>query len=357
MAKLKRPFIPFPPLQRDPVDEPTLSDETSSPALTRSQERTLELLLILSTLGIAGLLYSLDIGKFTVLNLFFLPIVIAGFFLGRYRAGVLALLSVVVAGVIVSQDIPAFGAAMPPVLVAMAMTVWASILGLTSLLVGTLSDDRGRKAVEAHEAHVGVVEVLSRYLQTINPTLEGRAQRVSQLSEQVATRMRLSAREIDNIRVAALLMDMENVEITARVIRRAVGEVGVDALEQRTVAGPDLVKSLGTVLQGAIPLLAPQEGIAPIRHADASTGARIISAVRAYLRMIDDPWDDGSRTTAEIIRELQEDDEAQHHPAVLSALAETVAHKQPVRLRLRTGESGILKRCQVVAEGGPRQAQ
>ncbi len=53
----------------------------------------------------------------------------------------------------------------------------------------------------------------------------------------------------------------------------------------------------------------PAGGIAPIRHADVSTGARIISAVRAYLRMIDDPWDDGSRTTDEIIRELQEDDE------------------------------------------------
>ena len=356
MTKIKRPFLSVQPPQRDNVDESTLSAEASSPTMTRSQERTLELLLILSTLGIAGLLHSLNVGKFTVLNLFFLPIVIAGFFLGRYRAGVLALLSVVIAGVIVSQDIPAFGAAMPPVLVAMAMTVWAAILGLTSLLVGTLSDDRGRKAVEAHEAHVGVVEVLSRYLQTINPTLESRAQRVSQLSEQVATRMRLSAREIDNIRVAALLMDMENVEITARVIRRAVGEVGVDALEQRTVAGPDLVKSLGTVLQGAIPLLAPQEGIPPIRQADAPSGAKIISAVRAYLRMIDDPWDDGSRTTAEIMRELKDDDEAQHHPAVLSALAETVNQKQPIRLRLRTGESGILKRCQVVAEEAPRQA-
>lgn len=333
-------------------------EETSVPPspssrITPAQERTIELILVLSTLGIAAMLYSIDVGKFTVLNLFFLPIVLAGFFLGRYRAGVLALLSVVAAGVIVSLDIPSFGSANPPIVIAMAMTVWAAILGLTSLLVGTLSDDRYRKATEAQEAYVGVVEVLSRYLQTIHPALENRAQKVSRLSEQVAAKMRLSPKEIDNIRVAALLMDMENVEITARVIRRAVGEVGTDAIEQRTVAGTDLVKSLGTVLQGAIPLLTSPEGLNVTSVTDSPFGARIIKAVRAYLRLQDDPWDNGNRSPVEIMEELQDDMEAQHHPAVLHALTEvvTASSGESAGLRVRLGDSGILQKSRLTTAG------
>lgn len=329
--------------------EETTASPTQTSRITPAQERSIELILVLSTLGIAAMLYSIDVGKFSVLNLFFLPIVLAGFFLGRYRAGVLALLSVVAAGVIVSLDIPSFGAATPPIIVAMAMTVWAAILGLTSLLVGTLSDDRYRKATEAHEAYVGVVEVLSRYLQTIHPALENRAQKVSRLSEQVAAKMRLSPKEIDNIRVAALLMDMENVEITARVIRRAVGEVGTEAIEQRTVAGTDLVKSLGTVLHGAIPLLTSPEGLNVTSVTDSPFGARIIKAVRAYLRLQDDPWDNGNRTPAEIMEELQDDMEAQHHPAVLHALSEvvTASSGEPTGLRVRLGDSGILQKSRM----------
>jgi hypothetical protein len=333
--------------------EETTASSTQGARITPAQERTIELILVLSTLGIAAMLYSIDVGKFTVLNLFFVPIVLAGFFLGRYRAGVQALLSVVAAGVIVSLDIPSFGAATPPIVVAMAMTIWAAILGLTSLLVGTLSDDRYRKATEAQEAYVGVVEVLSRYLQTIHPALENRAQKVSRLSEQVAAKMRLSPKEIDNIRVAALLMDMENVEITARVIRRAVGEVGTDAIEQRTVAGTDLVKSLGTVLQGAIPLLTAPDGLNVTSVTESPFGARIIKAVRAYLRLQDDPWDNGNRTPAEIMEELQDDMEALHHPAVLHALAEVVTASggEPTSLRVRAGDSGILQKPRLTTTG------
>jgi hypothetical protein len=341
--------------QRQSASQCAVVDETENaaapePGMSARQERIIEICLILSTLGIAGLLHTLDVGKFTVLNLFFMPIVLAGFFLGRYRAGVLALLSVASAGVIVSLDIPSFGASMSPVVVAMAMTIWAAILGLTSLLVGTLSDDRYRKATEAHEAYVGVVEVLSRYLQTIHPALENRAQRVSRLSEQVAIKMRLAPKEIDNIRVAALLLDMENVEITARVIRRAVGEVGAEAFEQRTVAGADLVKSLGTVLQGAFPLLTSPDGRSITAVEESPFGARIISSVRAYLRHQDDPWDNGSRSSADIIEELKQDEEAQHHPAVLHAMQEVVNTSESPAIRHRNSDSGILKSIRINPE-------
>ena len=130
-----------------------------------------------------------------VLNLFYLPVVLAGFCLGRYRAGVLALFSVVGVLVVATLDLGAFNSPGSPLAIGLSLLVWAAVLGLTTLLVGTLSDERSAKLVELHEAYVGVVEVLSRYLQSANPQLKARSQRIAELCQRVATEMRLSPRE------------------------------------------------------------------------------------------------------------------------------------------------------------------
>jgi hypothetical protein len=290
-------------------------------------ERILEVMLVLITLSLACLLHLTAAMKLMVLNIFYLPVVLAGFFLGRYRAGVLALLSVVVATIVVVSDLSEIMSEATPLMVAIALTLWGAVLGLTSLLVGTLCDDRDAKAAEAHEAHVGVVEVLARYLQSANPLLQHRALRVAQLSEQVGRRMRLSTKELDDIRVAALLVDMENIEITARVIRKAVDELeDSQDIEQRTFNGTELVQSLGTALKGAFPLLlaqtSPQAG--DRNSAEVPFGARIIRAVRGFVQLTDSAWDRLNLSPIDALAELRADTETEYHPAVLHALEEVV---------------------------------
>ena len=59
-----------------------------------------------------------------------------------------------------------------------------------------------------------------------------------------------------DIGVAALLQDMENIQVTARVIHRAVGDLQKGGpVEETTFHGGDLVQSLGSVLCSALPLL------------------------------------------------------------------------------------------------------
>jgi hypothetical protein len=291
----------------------------------RHQDLTLEVMLVLITAGVACLLYHTDSMKIVVLNLFYLPVVLAGFFLGRYRSGILALLAVVTATIVISTDLTGFSSFNSPVAIALAVTLWGAVLGLTALLVGTLCDDRDAKNLEAHEAQVGVVEVLSRYLQSANPDLETRAKRVAAISEKVARKMRLSPKEIDDIRVAALLIDMENIEITARVIQKAVGEME-DTGAQRTFHGTELVQSLGTVLTGAFPLLLSQSHTT---HGDSEDslpfGARIIRTVRAYVQLESDPWEHGGQSSEMLVDDLQTDLEIEHHPAVLHALRQVVS--------------------------------
>ena len=248
--------------------------------LNDKNQRIVELFLVLITVAITCVLYQSVGHKMIVLNLYYLPVVLAGFFLGRYRAGVLALLSVVGATIVIVANMQGISPMTSPVIVGLSVTVWGSVLGLTALLVGTLCDDRTAKALEAREAHVGVVEVLARYLQNANPKLQSRAMRISGLSEAVAKRMRLSEREIDDIRVAALLMDMENLEITARVIKKAVGELEDYDNAPHTFHGTELVESLGSVLTGAFPLLLTQaETPAQLLGDKIPFGARIIRTV------------------------------------------------------------------------------
>jgi K+-sensing histidine kinase KdpD len=290
-------------------------------------ERILEIMLVLITLALACLLHVTAAMKLMVLNMFYLPVVLAGFYLGRYRAGVLALLSVVVATIVVVADLSDFMTDTTPVMVAIALMLWGAVLGLTSLLVGTLCDERDAKATEAHEAHVGVVEVLARYLQSANPVLQHRALRVAQLSEQVGRRMRLSTKELDDIRVAALLVDMENIEITARVIRKAVDELEDNQdIAQRTFNGTELVQSLGAALKGAFPLLLAQTSpqACDANSAEVPFGARIIRVVRGFVQLTDSEWDRSNLSPDSALAELRADTEAQYHPAVLHALDEVL---------------------------------
>ena len=63
-----------------------------------------ELLLIGSALGLAAMLAAINGNKVVVLNLFYLPVVLGGFFLGRYRAGIMALLCVIAASLARSES-------------------------------------------------------------------------------------------------------------------------------------------------------------------------------------------------------------------------------------------------------------
>jgi len=288
----------------------------------RKAQLTLEISLILVAVGLTCLLHEMTGYGMAVLNLFFLPIVLAGFFLGRYRAGVLALLSAVSAAGVVMLDMGNFAVFLSPFATALSLTIWGAVLGMTAMLVGTLSDECGARTIEAREAHVGVVEVLSRYLQSANPQLQSRSTRMAEVSEKVAQAMRLSEKEVDDIRVAALLMDIENIEITSRVIRKAVGALE-DEKEQNTFAGSDLVQSLGDVLTSAFPLLLNQVEAGEVAEVETDTqsfGVQILRTVGAYDDLVHNNWGSTPSETQEVIDELQSDIDAKHHPAVLHAL-------------------------------------
>ena len=308
-------------------------------AQTGKNQRAFEIFLLLVVAGITALLHSMTSYKLIVLNLFFMPVLLAAFYLGRYRAGVLSLFCVISVSLVIAMNLRDFVGFNSLLSLGLGIIVWGAALGLTAILVGTLSDERNAKLVELHEAHVGVVEILAKYLQSADSNLQDRSHRIAELSQLVAKQMKFSSEEIDNIRVAALLHDMENLEITARVIRKAVGDLEVEqkSSDQHTFYGVDLVHSLGSVLTGAFPLVLnlndsvqwDSKGDQITQTGEVPFGAKIIGTVRAYDTLINSNWGEEKGSPQKTISELRHDPDGGHHPAVLHALEQIILLTDP----------------------------
>jgi len=299
-------------------------------------------LLILAILGaLFCLLHQMHGYKIVILNLFFLPISLSGFLLGRYRTGALAFLAVLGASAITALEMRSFAQTPSPLIIVMSLAIWGAALGLCAIVIGGLSDDRSEKVRELHDAYVGVVEVLSQYLQSAHPRLKARSIQVAELSQQIATRLKLSPQDTDDIRVAALLYDVGNLEITTRIIRRAVDNYGVDdaATSPTSFPGADLMVSLGEVLRGAVPLiLAQSNGGDPDSFAERANevdaghpiGAQIIRATRSYLNHVDGAAGDDRCSPADAVEHLQKKVGTAYNSDVIAALKRVVTESTPI---------------------------
>jgi K+-sensing histidine kinase KdpD len=189
-------------------------------SLDRRAERTLEILLVLITLALACVLYAIERSQAVVLNLFFLPVVLAAFFLGTYRAGVLALFAVIAASSVIMCDLAGFSFVQSPVSIALSMIVWGAVLGLTAILVGTLSEERTQRSAAADEAQLGLIEVLAGCLR--GGEVQARSRRLQRLAGEVARRMQLDPADMDALRRAAVLQELEHAMHHHPLVRDAV---------------------------------------------------------------------------------------------------------------------------------------
>ncbi len=122
----------------------TNTDKESS-----KQHLLLEGLLVAVVLGVTLLLWSYDVGNPVLLHCYYVPVVLAGFFRGAYRARMMALLCVMTASV---SFLPSLGIGVP-LEEPMAFVLWSANLLVVAVLAGTLSDGRLSAMEELREAH------------------------------------------------------------------------------------------------------------------------------------------------------------------------------------------------------------
>lgn len=296
----------------------------------RYSETTLEVSLYLIVAVMASMLYFFAGYKMAILPLFHLPVVLGAAYLGRHRGGILALICVLLTFAVAAIDLDGFSFGMSPLIIGLSLSLWAGSMGLIAIFVGTLSDDRSTAFDELHDAYIGVVEVVCQYIKSADPHLEDRTKRVATLCGMVADELRLNERDKDELRIAAHLQGMDNIEVTARVIRRAVGDFHNGKLkEQSTFHGTDLIQSLGDVLSGALPLilghterLGSALDLSESRPEGAPLGASVIHAVAKFVELTYAP--STSMSNSDAFKVLRSDLDGQFHPTALHALERVV---------------------------------
>ncbi len=290
---------------------------TERPRPLRSvSDKWFEVLMITAVLGATVVSHHLLNAMPVVVHFFYLPVIIAAHYFGRNAACLTALFSIltVAAFALIDPDRHMYAVSSRMMLL-MTLCAWAGFLGLNALLVGTLCENRTEYIRELRHAHLGIIEILSKYLQAADQYTKSHSQRVADLSEAIASEMGLRQAAIEDIRVGALLHDIGKVEISTRLIQKAadLSETERGEMAAHTVRGAELVRSLGSILDGAIPIVmhhhdhySPESKQEGLHGEKIPIGARVVSVADAYDAIVTDrPYRRGrtSQEARKIIRD------------------------------------------------------
>jgi putative nucleotidyltransferase with HDIG domain len=192
-----------------------------------------------------------------VLNFYYLPVLVAAYFLGR-RMGILtAVLAILVILFFVFIFPERFLGDKIYWNSIARLSSWGGFLILASVVVGTLYEENERRLKDLKNAYIGILEILSKYLESTDPYTKGHSVRVSELAKETAIAMDLPPNEIENIRVAGLLHDIGKIEISGDILRKAA-ELTTDErelMDEHAVKGAYILTSVGSVLKEVVPIV------------------------------------------------------------------------------------------------------
>ncbi len=164
-------------------------------------------IILIGIIGVAILVHY----KFSLLNFFFLPVILAGYFLGKRQGVLTALLCILLITLYLFflRRTPTSQSLSGDELV--NLITWAGFLILTGAIIGAVSEQREAKMRSLSQAYIGVLDIVMKYLESADEE-RPRAARVALLAAKLAERMGMSRREIENIKSAALLIQAGDME-------------------------------------------------------------------------------------------------------------------------------------------------
>ena len=273
--------------------------------------------------------------KFIILNFYYLPVLTAGYFLGR-RMGVLSSVFSILAVLICVLLFPNRFLGGKEILTRVVqLSSWGGFLILVSFTVGTLYEKNEQRVKELKNAYIGVLEILSKYLESTDRYTKGHSVRVSELATEIAIAMGLPRSEVENIRVSGLLHDIGKIEISSEILSKAaeLSKEEKELMDQHTVKGAYILTAVGSVLKEVVPIVvAHHQYFADTFENNVGTnhiplGARVIAVADAYDAMTTDrPYRKGMPPW-EAFQEILAKTSKQFDPGVVDAFKRVVSEK------------------------------
>jgi putative nucleotidyltransferase with HDIG domain len=274
--------------------------------------------------------------KTLILEFYYLPVLVAGYFLGR-RMGVLTAVLSILMVVICVLFFPHhfFGDKVFSYSLA-RLSSWGGFLILASVVVGTLYEQSERRLSDLKSAYIGVLEILSKYLESTDRYTKGHSVRVSELAMETAIAMELPRKEVENIRVAGLLHDIGKIEISGEILRKAAELTTEERelIDAHPVRGAYLLAAVGSVLKEVVPIVVAHHKyfVDTLEAAERDTpkiplGARIVAVADSFDAMTTDrPYRKG-KPPWEALEELVAQAGKQFDPEVVGAFKRVVSEK------------------------------
>ena len=261
--------------------------------------------------------------KLIFLNFFYLPVLVAGYYLGK-RSAITTGLAAICLTTLFFLTWPSFATNTGSMSFSFGLAVWAFFLLLAAVLIGTLYEQRELQIGNLKVAYVGILEILSKYLDSYDRYTQGHSVRVAKYATEIAIALAMPRAEVENVRVAGLLHDIGKVDVSIDLIRKSVklSQDERQVVDEHSDRGAKLLGLVGVVLEEAIPLVQSHHADYRLELENPGTiplGARVIAVADTYDAMITDrpyrkalpPW--------EAITEIEKGVGSKFDPAVVDA--------------------------------------
>jgi len=214
-------------------------------------------IILLVVLGILliGLLIAY---KVSFLNFFFLPVILAGYYLGKKKAVLTATLSVLlVFCFFLYTRLFSVGSVVLSLDDLISLLAWGGFLILTGALLGTVSDERERKLDSMQKAYIGILGILLKYFEFADEE-KPHSLRVSLLAGLLARKIGMSKSDIENVKSAALLVGAGEIRSSVRLFEEVAEFIRSGGLSARAKIGireQVLLNTTASLLNEVEPLL------------------------------------------------------------------------------------------------------
>lgn len=293
--------------------------------------RNFEAIMVFMLVAVTAFTIFVVVNKVAFLNVFYVPVLVASYFLGS-RKGVLtavvAVLLIVLYAVLDPQMFSGSVVELPYI----NILLWGAFIIVTSYVVGTLYEAKEHTLWELRQAYEGIVEILGKFIDAVDKYTKEHSVRVSQLAVKIAEKMKMPPDEIENIRIAGLLHDVGKIEISVDVLRKA-SALSAEEWEQvktHTIKASSVLKPIGGLLKDVVPLIMCHHeyfdggGYHKMACDQIPMGARILAVADAYDSIITDRPYRAGRSPWEAALEIEEHAGTQFDADVVKVFSEIV---------------------------------
>lgn len=298
----------------------------------RPRPRLLEYLLVTTAvLLVSEVALRLVVNQRSFLDIFFLPVAWAAWRLGLRTGVITAVASALIVFTSAFANPELFRH--PDVADWMRWTdlgLWAGFLFLTAAAVGMLKRRDTQHMMQVHQIYTGVLEIMAKFIDSIDRSTDNHSRRVAERSIEVARRLGLPEDDVETLRVAAYLHDIGKVEVSANVLSKAARLTEEERAEmQRHVEyGSQMLSRVGDLMKDVVPLVLYHHerwdgnGYKKLPGEQIPLGARIIAVCDTYDAIVADrPYHRGA-PHEHAIAVLRSESGSQFDPVVVDAFLE-----------------------------------